>query len=492
MRWCEVADTPAAVVALGAAAIISLASASCTSTAPGTTAPTRTTAQRPAIVTDAAPLPVGTIVREEPTVRIRIFEGIPEARLAGPRELSVAPVSRPEAARRVNTPVLVRRATTGWLLRDASGSPVVFGDATRGTPEALAITAADGSAIVSINDQAYPGEFVFVPRQRPVASSATAATPAPQSTPAPGSPPTAAAPQANILDQLRFDIVEHVGMETYLPGVVAKEMMPRWSPAAYQAQAIAARSYAIHEMERSRSRGEAFDLESSQWDQVYGGSVTSGPAADAVRATRGRILTTENRVLRAYYSSTCGGRPAAAKDVWPTTRGFEFNLDAPIQGTQGPHEFCSFSPRHRWTTTRPTAELVRRFAGYGRENGLAVRGIASLSKIEPSVTTADGRPSAYRVFDEQGKWYPLSAEQLRNACNWTSNSGLPAITPHTRVYSGDTEFKIEKETTTISGRGFGHGVGMCQFGAEGMSRAGRSAEEILMHYYPGTTLIKAY
>lgn len=481
MRWCEVADTPAAVVAIGAAAILTLATASCTSTS--STVPVRQPAAR--TTAPEPPTAVGTIVRSEPALRIRIFEGVAESRLAGPRELIIAPVARPEAARTVTTPTTIRRGTSGWYLRDGAGSPVAFGDATRGTPESLSIRAADGKSLITINDQPYPGDFVIVPRQRAV-------TPAP-ATPATGAaaPSTTPAP-TNILDQLRFDIVESVGMETYLPGVVAKEMLPRWSPNAYKAQAIAARSYAIHEMERSRAKGEPFDLESSQLDQVYGGSVTTGPAADAVRATRGMVLTHDSTILRAYYSSTCGGRPAAAKDVWPTTRGFEFNLAAPIQGTQGPEEACTFSPRHRWTTSRPTAELVKRLAGYGRENGLAIRAIASLAKLEPATITADARPTTYRIFDADGKWYPISAEQLRNACNWTSNSGLPAITAQTRVYSGDVEFKVEKDTTTITGRGFGHGVGMCQFGAEGMSREGKTAEQILMHYYPGAQLIKAY
>jgi SpoIID/LytB domain protein len=485
MRWCEVADTPAAIVAFAAAAIITLATASCTSTtapAPGQARPpiARSTTTEP-------PPPVDKIVREEPELRIRIMASIAESRLAGPRELIIAPIARPDAARTVATPVLFRRGTSGWFLRDGAGAPVAFGDATRGTPEALSIRAADGKSLVTINDQPYPGDFVLVPRQRGVMPN-----PAPEAVTTATPPVTPAPPPANILDQLRFDIIEHVGLETYLPGVVAKEMLPRWSPNAYKVQAIAARSYAIHEMERSRAKGEAFDLESSQFDQVYGGSVTTGPAADAVRATRGMILTHDGTILRAYYSSTCGGRPAAAKDVWPTTRGFEFNLADPIQGTQGPEEACAFSPRYRWTAARPTAELVKRLSGYGRENGLAIRAITSLAKLEPATITADARPTTYRIFDAQGKWYPLSAEQLRNACNWTSNSGLPAITPQTRVYSGDVEFKIEGDTTTITGRGFGHGVGMCQFGAEGMSRSGSTPEQILMHYYPGAKLIKAY
>src|SRR5207248_1928652 len=100
---------------------------------------------------------------------------------------------------------------------------------------------------------------------------------------------------------------------------------------AYEAQAVAARSYALHERERASALGLAFDVESSDKDQVYGGASASGPVREAVASTRGVVLMDGEKLLRAYFSSTCGGRAASARDTWPIGPGYEFNLAAPLQ-----------------------------------------------------------------------------------------------------------------------------------------------------------------
>lgn len=475
-RWLEIADSPAAFAGFFAAILLTAVAASCTSTSSSTSSapgrPVRTPVQTPARATEAA-------TQGEPLLRIRIAEKLTTVRLGGPSQILVGPADRPDAARSLPTPVTVTRATSGWFLRDAAGAPVAFGDAKPGARTPLSVRSPSGDALLTIDDRPYPGELIL--HARATTASATAAGAAPATGAA------AAIPAPGM-----FDVIELVGLETYLPGVVSSELLPNWSLTAFKAQTVAARSYAIHEQQRSRSRGEVFDLESNQWDQVYSGAVEHAVAKRAVAETRGMVLTTEGRILRAYYSSTCGGRPNAAKNVWPTGPGFEFNLDAPIQGTQGPETACAFSPRNRWTATRPRDELVKRLAGYGRDNNLAIRNLDGLTRVEPVEKTIDGRPTTYRIFDAKGRWYPLSAEQLRSACNWSGGSGLPALTRETRVWSGDVEFKIEGDKVTITGRGFGHGVGMCQYGAEGMSRAGKDFQSILMHYYPGAKLERAY
>lgn len=286
------------------------------------------------------------------------------------------------------------------------------------------------------------------------------------------------------------DIVEAVAMESYIAGVLTGELYAAWAPATYEAQAIAARSYALHERGRRMRLGDHFHVESTTQDQAYAGDRATAQATRAAEATRGMVLTFRDHILRAYYSSTCGGRAGSARDTWPVGPGFGFNLDAPIQA----HERdcpCEFSPRYIWAVERSRAELVKRFSAWGRDNGHPIRRIDSLASVAPARRNAAGRPASYLATDAKGVAFSLSAEELRLACN-TGAKGLPEIDATTRVLSGDLVMVFEGDGVTIEGRGFGHGVGMCQFGAEGQARQGRSATEILLHYYRGAAIERAY
>jgi stage II sporulation protein D len=325
-----------------------------------------------------------------------------------------------------------------------------------------------------------------------------------------------------------FDVVEFVGIEDYLPGVVAKEMLTSWPLAAYQAQAVAARTYAMHERERSLTAGLAFDVESSDRDQVYGGSTTNANAREAVRTTRGIVMMDGDKVLRAYFSSTCGGRTAAAKDTWPIGPGFEYNLAAPIQ--EHHRDFaCSASPLFRWSVERPRNELAQRIRIFGEKNGLAVKRLKDLKSIEVMASNTDGRPSRFKVIEPGGAWYQLSGEEMRLACN-TNASGvavatlptpvpplaaatadtaigfglesaaaaeqkpptLPDITRATRVNSSDFEVKIVGDKAVITGRGFGHGVGLCQYCAKGFAERGENWRTMIERFYPGAKIVSEY
>jgi stage II sporulation protein D len=287
-----------------------------------------------------------------------------------------------------------------------------------------------------------------------------------------------------------FDLIESLPIERYLPGVLAKELYYDFRPETYRAQAIAARTYALHERERRMSVGSHFDVESTTMDQAYAGADSHPRAAAAAADTAGRVLTWRGGILRTYYSSTCGDRPASARDTWPTTRGFEFNLAEPIQASPRPCA-CTISPRHRWTLERPAAGVAKRFARWGAENGHPIRALEGLRSINVQSRNAAGRPSAFRVADARGRRYELSAEHLRLAFN-TGATGVPGITRETRVLSGDLRVQVRGGAVRIEGRGFGHGVGMCQFGAEGLARQGVGHEAILARYYPGATLERAY
>ncbi len=410
---------------------------------------------------------------DEPLLRIRIAREQTEGDFSAVSKLEVSSLRGSRRAV-MHAPVHVRLTDAGWVISSGSaavraGSPATPAAAsapgetqTFDRTDALMLQAT-GAAAITYRGASYPGHVTLHTRED--------------------------------LSPGAFDVVEHVPMEMYLPGVVAKEMYPRWSPAAYEAQAIAARSYAMHERDRRRAKGENSDLDSTDTDQVYGGLSGNSAATDAVRKTRGRILTNNGAVLRAYYSSTCGGRAASARDIWPTGKGFEFNLAAPIQAHE--RDFaCQFSTLYRWTTTRDAGDVARRMAAWGADNKAGVKAIKSIASIEPGRKNEVGRPNEYRVTDAAGKSWTISAEQCRNAINFSDAKGLTPVTKETRVHSGDFEAFVQGKGAgakiTFSGRGFGHGVGMCQHCAEGFARRGESADTMLLRFYPGAKIVNAY
>jgi stage II sporulation protein D len=136
----------------------------------------------------------------------------------------------------------------------------------------------------------------------------------------------------------QVSVVNALALDTYLRGVVPSESPSHWPLAALEAQAVAARSYAISEL-----RPNAFyDLVPTTADQVYGGVRAETPSSDqAVYATLGQVLTWDGRIARTYYSSSSGGRTEAAQDAWPGT--------APIPYLRSvPDPYDTYSPHHDW------------------------------------------------------------------------------------------------------------------------------------------------
>ncbi|MBL8762639.1 MAG: SpoIID/LytB domain-containing protein [Phycisphaerae bacterium] len=285
-----------------------------------------------------------------------------------------------------------------------------------------------------------------------------------------------------------LDAIEFIGLERYLEGVVSGELFRNWPLETFQVQAICARTYAIQE--KLRKSGARYDVESTTRDQVYTGVSELAVAAEAVRSTRGIVITHAGRVIRAYYSSTCGGRAASAMDTFPTGPGYEYNLTPPIQARAREHS-CESSRLYRWTRTRDRKELEKRLAAWGKDNGHPVKALGALESVRAAQFNALSRPTRFVVSDAAGKTYTLSAEDFRVACN-TSAPGLPAITGETRVASGDVEVVSQGNVFTISGRGFGHGVGMCQYCAKGFADKGEAWWTMVERFYPGAMVVRAY
>ena len=161
----------------------------------------------------------------------------------------------------------------------------------------------------------------------------------------------------------------------------------------------------------------------------------------------------------------------------------------PLAGRSG-QDVCTGATVARWTVDRNVTGLTRRFAAWGRyRDRRLVAEVAEIAAIEVVRHNQHGRPTRYAVTDTEKHRVELSAEHLRDAANF-SGDGLDQ--PAELLKSSHLSVSIVDGTATFTGQGFGHGVGMCQYGAETMARAGADYEQILRWYYPGVELVKAY
>jgi stage II sporulation protein D len=401
-----------------------------------------------------SPPPVIERSAGEPDLRIRVRSGIAQARLGGQSRLSVGPLEG--TTKSLPGPLSASpNADGGVRVSDAVGGVYTY------PPRTLVDVRGDEEpARVTIDGSPFLGHLVLSAR------------------------PTR--------DGFVLDITEYAPVETYLPGVVVAEVLPDWTLAAFETQAIAARTYALQQRELSLAEGRDFDLRADTRDQAYDGATRHTNALAGVRNTRGIVLTYRGKLLRAYYSSTCGGRFAGAAEVWPTGPGYEYNLAAPLQAHD--RDFaCQPASYYRWQVERPVDELSARVRQWGRQNTTPEAvALGQLVAIEATGRNQTGRPTVYTLTDAAGKRVELSAESMRLACNQNVDN-LPAPQRgKTLVLSGDLEFDFEGSSVVIRGRGFGHGVGMCQWCVEEMSKRGKTWRELLPMFYPGAKIERAY
>ncbi len=271
----------------------------------------------------------------------------------------------------------------------------------------------------------------------------------------------------------RLRAVNVLNVEVYLAGLLRCELFPSWHVETYKAQAVAARTYALAAVKRAGGRD--FDVYDSIMSQAYGGcEMETETAWAAVVATRGVVGTYEDagsrtRLLSMYYHSTCGGATVAAGDY------FGGSTPPPLAGV--PCTFCQASRLYRWDDVELLkAEMTEALRATGEE---AFRDFGPIVGLEVAETTSRGGAKTIRVWDRR-KAVRMSARAWRLAVG-------PAKVP-------STWFQIQDagERVVLQGRGFGHGVGMCQYGAEYLARHGRTGEQILRHYYPGIVLARAY
>ncbi len=264
-------------------------------------------------------------------------------------------------------------------------------------------------------------------------------------------------------------MINTMDIEEYLFGVVGKEMGPSCPFEALKAQAVCSRSLIYHFKEIARKKNQPFDVSDTIYHQVYGG--ISGENESVVRAVEetseqvlaGQIDEDYYKITPCFFHACCGGRTNSGRDAWGREFGFLESVE---------DEYCSDSPYYTWTKTFSKSQLgsllktdvntvrVKNFNPSGRVNQLEFEG--SSGKI---VISAD----RFRMMT------------VNSSTTFTSSGSLPS-----------TFFTISQKGNSFifSGKGYGHGVGLCQWGAKRMAEKGMTYVEILKHYFPGMTLIK--
>jgi stage II sporulation protein D len=279
--------------------------------------------------------------------------------------------------------------------------------------------------------------------------------------------------------------VNRVRIDDYLRSVVPLEIGSKsfGDSAAIQAQAVTARSYAYIHLSKEPSR--IYDVTDGVQDQVYGGIASETPAADrAVEATRGLVLKYAGRVVNAPYHSTCGGTTAAASEVWRS--GDEPYLTRVSDRVPGTDRFyCDIGSRFRWTRTLDAATLNAAIAQYlATYTAVPAAGPGFARDMTVLSKTLSGRVAALSLTTSRGR-FTLRGNDIRYV-----------LRPPGGEILNSTYFSVEPTTDLdgsiarlmLRGTGYGHGVGMCQWGAIGRARAGQDFRTILHTYYPGTTV----
>ncbi|MCJ7729404.1 MAG: SpoIID/LytB domain-containing protein [Sedimentisphaerales bacterium] len=304
-------------------------------------------------------------------------------------------------------------------------------------------------------------------------------------------------------DGASLDAVNVVPLEPYLAGVVGAEMPDYWESEALKAQAITARTYCLFNKLKFGSRRH-WDVTRTQASQVYLGLRAESPRVwEAVNDTLGQVLVCrqdggstgitaggfdrltaggEEDVLPTYYSSTCGGHTEDAKNVFGDAFGPLCGVDCPYcRDVTRPNVF--FWPMVQFDKAEVTSALQQKYPQL-KELG----DITSIVATRQSDYADFSRLTMVKLTGSTGRSEFLRAEDLRLTIDPT---GSRLRSTSCRIITMDGPAKTST-WAFIDGRGFGHGVGLCQCGAEGMARKGKTAEEILSHYYPGSKLIRAY
>ena len=256
----------------------------------------------------------------------------------------------------------------------------------------------------------------------------------------------------------RIQVLNRIDLESYVASTVGGEMATSWTAEALRAQAVATRTYVLHEA--ARRRGNDWDVSATATSQVYRGiPAESDETRAAARATRGEVLTWDGEPILAVFHSTAGGRTATAGEVWGEDRPYLRVVDVEEEDA-APHTY--------WRVEFSSQDLMSILDAAGVEVG-------PLEGLSVTRRTRSGRVERLEVRGGTGR-IDLRGADLRGL--------VASLTLRSTLF----DVRATPEGFAFVGSGFGHGVGMSQWGARALAKRGVAYPRILARFYPGTRL----
>lgn len=253
-------------------------------------------------------------------------------------------------------------------------------------------------------------------------------------------------------------VVNHIELEDYLRGILYHEVSHYWPIEALKAQAIISRTYAAYQCQENKRKD--FDVTADIYSQVYGGKTSERyRTTKAVEETQGQVLIYNNKLFPTYFHATCAGHTEDASSLW------DINI-LPLKGVSC--IYCQDSPHFNWHYVMSLDEFKLKL----KEAGYKIGDIKGIDII--------GRNKSGRII--QLKIESKDAELKINAKDLRSIIG-PNV-----IRSANFNVGLANNDLVFEGFGWGHGVGLCQWGAYFMAKQGNSYQEILKHYYPGSKI----
>ncbi|MEA5508608.1 SpoIID/LytB domain-containing protein [Crocosphaera sp. UHCC 0190] len=241
-----------------------------------------------------------------------------------------------------------------------------------------------------------------------------------------------------------------VDLEEYLYSVVGSEAYPTWPQEALKSQAVVARTYALYQSSKASNR--FYDLDTTTKTQVYKGLETEFVSTqDAVKATTGQVLTYKGKIILAAFHSSSGGHTENVEDVW----------SSPLPYLRGVVDYDQLAPVFQWSKTFSANDM-----------GNLLGGVGAVRSLIPERTTPNGRIITLKVVGSRGS-RRVTDDQLRKAL------GLKSTLFTVSASSGTFE---------IDGRGYGHGIGLSQWGTHYLAEQGIPYDQIVSHYYQNAQL----
>lgn len=256
-------------------------------------------------------------------------------------------------------------------------------------------------------------------------------------------------------------VINELGIEHYVSGVLSKEVDPEWGIESLKAQAVISRTYALRNI--GKHGAENFDMCNNTHCQVYGGMESeTGKTNKAVEATKNEVLVYKGELAQSFFHASCGGHTENCNNVWDIRNNIETRY---LSGR--PDRFCSDSPHNFWESKISSDFIEERLSKAGYKVG-------KISNIRISGKSGSGRAKMLNISHSGGTLSILAAKFRLAVDPWLIKSVM-----FKRISKNGKYFEF-------SGKGWGHGVGMCQWGAKQMADRGYNYKQILKHYYPGT------